>query len=1244
MTENTQIRVDSLDELLQEVQRLEKLLLDRVPKPRKASHEPKPEIWYRGHSHGRFELLPSLLREASALEDEEAILREYLRLQAGNRKEDWHAWFEMQHHFVPSRLLDWTESLNVALFFALREPERVDPTIYLLSPDLLHFAGKQKAPLGPRAVDEIRWPPETPTAIKPPFEEIRLEAQRGCFTIHGSSSDSLEKQARDSVEWVMLSEKAAHKAWAFIERSETSHTLFPDNFGLVEHIRKKFELDGRTDRRLASRLSARWRKDMSALSDPKDTGELLFAGLRGCAVDREYLEQKTSGDRQTLHEWLRSEETTRSCFILAGAGAGKTNYILNAVQAGFADGTADDGLNHAVGSPVVLWCALGQLEPGQELFEAVARSLTRMGDPGGAPVSADTVRTLCRSHQVLLVLDGLDELARTRGSQEARRVIGNAARELKTAPRLRLIVGCRDHIYDNFIRAWARELGELTEVRLLPLDESAVAEAVELTQNSSACKIMAAVPLFLAAARHLSLSSAALSKVGTEAQFRDLILRKATRGNFAKACQSLGTVAARMIEERRDFLSNTQLRTCPEEKETIECHKGGRWPLFVCEAGKEWRFVHQSIREYVLAWNIFDGFKRLGGREGLLARTSSLDFESAEVYCFVADLLDEDRSALNAVAKNCVQGWNGKPVAWNRMMRNLFEAVGMLGRSCSDETRKAVLRTATEIIRDPSKTDQRPYANFVTVYNAARCVERLHPSGPKSYCRYQMGRGEKPEPPFIKLQAYAVRGFQRKRRSVGNSPPFAFRDAERGTRHTSDDDDVCAALKNSLERLLGLAELDRNQLFIATNLSLALARCLPHDEDAVSWLRKQLTVAKKLSAPVRVNLELALWYRERAEFAHETLGRRVFAASELPRREFLQALVPAFTLKRSKGGVRLAVEIHRRTHWIWSNDGKSDMRRFYPADKSKLERLQLGLEGYLIDGNQQSPWKVHVTKTPFRFASGGTLPILAIGGVDYYCLFYREIDPIGWNIANGGCASIEEIERPGLAMQRELSEELVIVDPNKRCMYVLGGNPGGADAAVTQRLLKAVGKKLAVKTYKEQKLRLKTAPGPDEVAVSLWGTTTSTRGFFLNINAADRGIEVDQILRIEGLEPTAILLDGETEDPSREAGPVVGFVNAPVGLFRTAGFPDPTGNHEFVPDIVYWGGERYGVFPNETLGVDSDPKERLEVLHRFAKERLEAKAKADWDDYRATLDEGGACDLCPVTRSIIRRLPHAKGR
>ena len=45
---------------------------------------------------------------------------------------------------------------------------------------------------------------------------------------------------------------------------------------------------------------------------------------------------------------------------------------------------------------------------------------------------------------------------------------------------------------------------------------------------------------------------------------------------------------------------------------------------------------------------------------------------------------------------------------------------------------------------------------------------------------------------------------------------------------------------------------------------------------------------------------------------------------------------------------------------------------------------------------------------PFRFGNGGTLPVVRLADRDYYSLFYREVAPIGWNIANGGAESAAE--------------------------------------------------------------------------------------------------------------------------------------------------------------------------------------------------------------------------------------------
>ncbi len=158
-------------------------------------------IWYRGQAKSSWKLEPRLMRNGSKTSESHLINRfkqnaTYILNQAPQGEFDW--LFLMQHHSVPTRLLDWSESPLVALFFAISELPDYDAALWLLKPCTLN----EKSNFRPEFEFEVpsfddehlkNYLPSTilrersssldPMAAIAPRNSSRMQAQQGVFTI-----------------------------------------------------------------------------------------------------------------------------------------------------------------------------------------------------------------------------------------------------------------------------------------------------------------------------------------------------------------------------------------------------------------------------------------------------------------------------------------------------------------------------------------------------------------------------------------------------------------------------------------------------------------------------------------------------------------------------------------------------------------------------------------------------------------------------------------------------------------------------------------------------------------------------------------------------------------------------------------------------------------------------------------------------------------------------------------------------
>ena len=213
------------------------------------------EPWYRGHSSKLWQLVPSLPREANWEAKERQLFFEFTNTASRlfeKRSNDWETLFDMQHYWIPTRLLDWTTVMGVAIAFILHGDysDTEDSALFVLDPVALNrLSGRNDVIAVPedKSFDykTIYWEKrpvqiERPLAIRPSQISDRLRAQKGTFTIFGTTAASFENAASTCFRKVNLPSAAKQEAREFLRWANLDeYTIYPDIVGMARHIKRK---------------------------------------------------------------------------------------------------------------------------------------------------------------------------------------------------------------------------------------------------------------------------------------------------------------------------------------------------------------------------------------------------------------------------------------------------------------------------------------------------------------------------------------------------------------------------------------------------------------------------------------------------------------------------------------------------------------------------------------------------------------------------------------------------------------------------------------------------------------------------------------------------------------------------------------------------------------------------------------------------------------------------------------------
>ena len=249
-------------------------IMEQIQDLQRIAQREQAPLWYRGQRRAQWPLMSSLHRRIERslgvalvqMTDSEKIelMRDVYKslynkfiarawhLLDPQERSDWGIIFSMQHHGIPTRLIDWTENFACALFFAQRQRRQDDDAaIFVLDPQKLNVSTIQKEGLvhlggeesgsARSTVDATSYHPRYVStqndaealAVAPVLTNSRMIAQRAAFLLSGASFEPQEEKYSACIRKVVLPASTYGEVQLFIDTVTPGHFgYFPDLEGL----------------------------------------------------------------------------------------------------------------------------------------------------------------------------------------------------------------------------------------------------------------------------------------------------------------------------------------------------------------------------------------------------------------------------------------------------------------------------------------------------------------------------------------------------------------------------------------------------------------------------------------------------------------------------------------------------------------------------------------------------------------------------------------------------------------------------------------------------------------------------------------------------------------------------------------------------------------------------------------------------------------------------------------------------